>query len=104
MVDALGSAGTQAAGLWEFNADGAMSKHLHPGKAAINGIIAADPGLRSLTRTGIDHVCPWSVEWAMKIALPLSEYATYTVPSAATLHTGKSVAIVPLPVAATCVV
>src|SRR6185369_12376766 len=28
MLDALGSAGTQAAGLWEFNADGAMSKHL----------------------------------------------------------------------------
>jgi 2-methylcitrate dehydratase PrpD len=42
MVDALGSAGTQAAGLWEFNADGAMSKHLHPGKAAMNGVLAAD--------------------------------------------------------------
>ncbi len=42
MRDALGSAGTQAAGLWEFNADGAMSKHLHPGKAAFNGILAAD--------------------------------------------------------------
>ncbi len=47
MVDALGSAGTQAAALWEFNADGAMSKHLHPGKAAMNGILAAD-----LARTG----------------------------------------------------
>ena len=42
MRDALGTAGTQAAGLWEFNADGAMSKHLHPGKAAFNGILAAD--------------------------------------------------------------
>ncbi len=42
MLDALGSAGTQAAGLWEFNADGAMSKHLHPGKAAFNGILSAD--------------------------------------------------------------
>ena len=42
MLDTLGSAGTQAAGLWEFNADGAMSKHLHPGKAAFNGILAAD--------------------------------------------------------------
>ena len=39
---ALGTAGTQAAGLWEFNADGAMSKHLHPGKAAFNGVLAAD--------------------------------------------------------------
>jgi 2-methylcitrate dehydratase PrpD len=47
MLDALGSAGTQAAGLWEFNADGAMSKHLHPGKAAFNGILAAD-----LAKTG----------------------------------------------------
>src|SRR6185312_1012297 len=42
MLDALGTAGTQAAGLWEFNADGAMSKHLHPGKAALNGVLAAD--------------------------------------------------------------
>ncbi|MEZ4865387.1 MAG: MmgE/PrpD family protein [Caldilineaceae bacterium] len=42
MLHALGSAGTQAAGLWEFNADGAMSKHLHPGKAAMNGVLAAD--------------------------------------------------------------
>ncbi len=41
-LDALGTAGTQAAGLWEFNTDGAMSKHLHPGKAALNGVMAAD--------------------------------------------------------------
>jgi 2-methylcitrate dehydratase PrpD len=42
MLHALGTAGTQAAGLWECNADGAMSKHLHPGKAAMNGVMAAD--------------------------------------------------------------
>lgn len=42
MLHALGSAGTQAAGLWEFNADGAMSKSLHPGKAAMNGVLSAD--------------------------------------------------------------
>jgi 2-methylcitrate dehydratase PrpD len=42
MVHALGTAGTQASGLWEFNADGAMSKHLHPGKAAFNGVLSAD--------------------------------------------------------------
>jgi 2-methylcitrate dehydratase PrpD len=41
MVWALGNAGTQAAGLWEFLADGAMSKHLHPGKAAQNGLLSA---------------------------------------------------------------
>ena len=49
MRDALGSAGTQAAGLWEFNADGAMSKHLHPGKAAFNGILAADLARQGFT-------------------------------------------------------
>ncbi|GAB7386460.1 MmgE/PrpD family protein [Bacillaceae bacterium] len=40
-VHALGSAGTQAAGLWEFIEDGAMSKQLHPGKAAMNGVLSA---------------------------------------------------------------
>lgn len=41
IVHALGSAGTQAAGLWEFIEDGAMSKQLHPAKAAMNGILSA---------------------------------------------------------------
>lgn len=41
IVEALGSAGTQAAGLWEFIEDGAMSKQLHPGKAAYNGTLSA---------------------------------------------------------------
>lgn len=40
-VNALGNAGTQAAGLWEFIEDGAMTKQLHPGKAAMNGTLAA---------------------------------------------------------------
>ncbi|MDA1240999.1 MAG: MmgE/PrpD family protein, partial [Chloroflexi bacterium] len=38
---ALGSAGTMTAGLWEFLSDGAMSKQLHPAKAAHDGILAA---------------------------------------------------------------
>jgi len=54
MVDALGTAGTQAAGLWEFNADGAMSKHLHPGKAAFNGVLSAD--LARAGFTGASHI------------------------------------------------
>lgn len=37
---AIGSAGTQAAGLWEFLGESAMSKQLHPGKAAMNGLLA----------------------------------------------------------------
>ena len=36
-INALGNAGSQAAGLWEFIEDGAMTKQLHPGKAAMNG-------------------------------------------------------------------
>lgn len=40
-ASALGLAGTQSAGLWAFNADGAMSKRIHPGFAARNGITAA---------------------------------------------------------------
>ncbi len=38
---ALGTAGTQAAGLWEFLIDGAMSKQLHPAKAAADGLLSA---------------------------------------------------------------
>lgn len=38
---ALGNAGTQSAGLWEFLADGAMSKHLHTARGAQAGLMAA---------------------------------------------------------------
>ena len=48
-LDALGSAGTMTAGLWEFLADGAMSKQLHPGKAAHDGILAALLARRGFT-------------------------------------------------------
>ena len=41
LINTLGLAGTQAAGIWQFNEDGDMSKRLHPGKAAANGILAA---------------------------------------------------------------
>lgn len=40
-VNALGNGGTQAAGLWQFLDTGAMSKHLHAGRAAEAGVIAA---------------------------------------------------------------
>jgi len=39
-VWALGSAGTQSSGLWEFLSEGAMSKQLHPGKSSMNGLLA----------------------------------------------------------------
>lgn len=37
----LGNAGTMAAGLWQFLQNGGMSKFLHAGKAASNGVLAA---------------------------------------------------------------
>ena len=49
MINALGSAGTQASGLWEFITDSAMSKHLHPGKAAFNGALAAYSAQKGFT-------------------------------------------------------
>ena len=47
MNHAFGSAGTQAAGLWEFLRDAADSKQLHTAKAAADGLLAA-----SLARSG----------------------------------------------------
>jgi len=41
MLDAFGSAGTQAAGLWEFLRDAADSKQLHTAKAAADGLASA---------------------------------------------------------------
>jgi 2-methylcitrate dehydratase PrpD len=41
MLDAIGSAGTQSAGLWEFLRDAADSKQLHAAKAAGDGVMAA---------------------------------------------------------------
>jgi 2-methylcitrate dehydratase PrpD len=41
MLNALGSAGTQAAGLWEFLSDAADSKQLHTAHAAAAGLTAA---------------------------------------------------------------
>ena len=49
VLRALGSAGTMAAGLWEFLADGAMSKQLHPAKAAHDGVLAALLGAAGFT-------------------------------------------------------
>jgi 2-methylcitrate dehydratase PrpD len=45
---ALGSAGTQAAGLWEFLRDAADSKQLHTAKAAADGLLSA-----YLARSGV---------------------------------------------------
>lgn len=41
MADALGNAGTQAAGLWQCRLEDTMSKQLHNGRAAQSGMLAA---------------------------------------------------------------
>jgi len=48
-MDALGNAGTQSAGLWQFLATGAMSKHLHAGRAAEAGVVAAELAAQGFT-------------------------------------------------------
>jgi 2-methylcitrate dehydratase PrpD len=49
-MNALGNAGTQSSGLWQFIETGAMSKHLHAGRAAEAGVVAAE--LAALGFTG----------------------------------------------------
>ncbi len=48
-INALGNAGTQSAGLWQFLADGAMSKFLHAGRAAEAGLVSAQLAERGFT-------------------------------------------------------
>jgi 2-methylcitrate dehydratase PrpD len=50
LLDALGNAGSQSAGLWQFLETGAMTKHLHAGRASEAGVVAAD--LAALGFTG----------------------------------------------------
>ncbi len=48
-LDALGNAGAQSSGLWQFLETGAMTKHLHAGRAAEAGVVAADLARRGFT-------------------------------------------------------
>lgn len=48
-LDALGNAGSQAAGLWEFASDNAMTKYLHCAKAAYNGLLSSLMAQRGFT-------------------------------------------------------
>lgn len=54
LAHALGSAGTQAAGLWEFLSSAAHSKQLHTAKAAADGMLAALTA--SFGMTGADRI------------------------------------------------
>jgi 2-methylcitrate dehydratase PrpD len=54
MRHCIGNAGTQAAGLWEFNADGANSKTLHTANANLCGMRAAE--LAAVGFTGASRI------------------------------------------------
>jgi 2-methylcitrate dehydratase PrpD len=49
MASSLGLAGSQSAGLWAFNVDGAMSKRFHPGRSSQSGVISALLASRGFT-------------------------------------------------------
>jgi 2-methylcitrate dehydratase PrpD len=53
-VHALGNAGSQSAGLWEFIETGAETKHLHAGRGAEAGVVAA--GLARFGFTGAPRI------------------------------------------------
>jgi 2-methylcitrate dehydratase PrpD len=49
MVHALGNAGSQSGGFWEFLSDGALTKQLHAGGSAERGVAAAQLAQRGFT-------------------------------------------------------
>jgi 2-methylcitrate dehydratase PrpD len=73
---ALGLAGTQGAGLWAFNADGAMSKRLHAGKAAHSGVLAAE--LAALGFTGPTQIYEYDDGGVLKAFSDASDPAPLT--------------------------
>jgi len=48
-LHALGNAGTQSSGFWQFMETGAMSKHLHAGRACESGMLAAELAAQGFT-------------------------------------------------------
>lgn len=48
-VNAIGNAGTMAAGLWQFLEDGALSKVIHAGNAAKNGLLSSVLSKKGIT-------------------------------------------------------
>jgi 2-methylcitrate dehydratase PrpD len=81
---ALGLAGTQSAGLWAFNADGTMSKRLHPGKAAHSGVLAAE--LAQLGFTGPTQIYETADGGVLKAFSDASDAALLTKDLGAVYH------------------
>ena len=81
---ALGLAGTQGAGVWAFNADGAMSKRLHAGKAAHSGVLAAE--LAELGFTGPAQIYEFADGGVLKAFSDASDPAPLTADLGRTWH------------------
>ena len=73
---AIGLGGTQGAGLWAFNADGAMSKRLHAGKAAHSGVLGAE--LAQLGYSGPTQIYEFHDGGALKAFSDASDPAPLT--------------------------
>ncbi len=85
---ALGLAGTQGAGLWAFNADGTMSKRLHPGKAAHSGVLAAE--LAQLGFSGPTQIYEFADGGVLKAFSDDSDPAPLTRDLGAVYHLDKN--------------
>ena len=85
---ALGLAGTQGAGLWAFNADGAMSKRLHAGKAAHSGVLAAE--LAQLGFTGPTQIYEYADGGVLKAFSDASDPAPLTHDLGGVYHLDKT--------------
>lgn len=81
---ALGLAGTQSSGLWAFNADAAMSKRLHPGKASHSGVFAAE--LAELGFTGPTQIYEYADGGVLKAFSDASDPAPLTENLGKTFH------------------
>ena len=97
LCHALGNAGTQSSGLWEFVENGSMSKHLHAGRAGQSGLIAAELARHGFS--GSDAIlegergfyaacCPDATPEGL-LADPDSNCLLYTSPSPRDLSTSR---------------
>ena len=72
-----------SSGLWEFNAEGAMSKHLHTGHAASSGVRAAELAARGFTGAS-------AIVEGPRGFFPMRDFETYTWPDAPPFDRGTS--------------
>ena len=108
-VDALGNAGSQSAGLWQFLDSGAETKHLHAGRGAESGLVAAQlashgftgapdilEGERGFFKATCSHppienllrnpIAPWQIHMTSIKPWPSCRHTHPTIEAALILH------------------